>query len=156
APDNSAERGVGAEGKLSSTACADCPRAPSDTHSRMMSRSICFILNPLRFSMGNNRRANEPRVVRKARDSKGNEPARVTFVRIYCDRIFHPLLKNKSPAFLRGFFAPKARLPERPVLVHAFHAAAVAACRGRGLGLRNFGDHGFGGQHQSGDGCRVL
>ena len=74
---------VGAGGRFSSTASANCPGAPADTLSRMMSRNTCFILNPLCFLSGNNRRANKLRVVRSTKDSKGKVTCRYYF-RVNC------------------------------------------------------------------------
>ena len=55
---------------------------------------------------------------------------------------------EKAPSLSRGplFSAPKARTPGRPVLVHAVHAAAVAAGRSCCLLLRNLDNQRFGGQ----------
>src|SRR6516165_3664440 len=67
-------------------------------------------------------------------------------------------LRRKRPSVeVEGLFAPEgAGSLDVQSLVHAVHAAAVAAAgRGR-LGLRNFDDEGFGGQKQSGNRSSVL
>jgi hypothetical protein len=65
--------------------------------------------------------------------------------------------KRASSTRTPAVFAPTARVPGRLVLVHAFHAAAVTAACWRGcLGLGDFRDHGFRGQHEAGDRRCVL
>src|ERR1700733_13113816 len=67
--------------------------------------------------------------------------------------------QQKSPQPKLGAFlvlAPKARLPGRPVLVHAVHAAAVASASWSSLLLWNLNHQCFGGEQETGDGSRIL
>lgn len=58
--------------------------------------------------------------------------------------------KTKALARSEGFCCGKAAIDWKRSSVHAFHAAAVAAARGGcGLGLGDFRDHGFGGEHEA-------
>ena len=64
--------------------------------------------------------------------------------------------KGPQPKLEAFLLLREARMPGRQILVHAVHAAAVAAAGRSSLGLRNLDNQCFGGEQETGNRGRVL